>query len=238
MYPYDMFRNYARAASYERYQVKRVDGPSEEPVSLADVYAHLRIATKGTSPETSDEDAVLNAIIPAAREWCEHYLGAAIGEQTFELGLSYFPGQPPIAAKVYSGFIVPYPYANNGILLPFATNNVTVESVKYDVSASALDQTLASTAYYVDDFARPAMLYPVAGTMWPTAWPWKHAAVRVTYTAGYPVLSVPFSIRAAMLLMIGHLYLNREQTSEATLNEVPLAAQSLLERYRVRTSMA
>jgi len=44
---------------------------------------------------------------------------------------------------------------------------------------------------------------------------------------------IPASIRSAMLLLTGHLYENRENTSPLTINRVPFAAKDLLIQERV-----
>lgn len=41
------------------------------------------------------------------------------------------------------------------------------------------------------------------------------------------------SIRLALLLVVGHWYLNRESTSTLTIKEVPMSFNALLQPYRV-----
>jgi len=40
-------------------------------------------------------------------------------------------------------------------------------------------------------------------------------------------------IRAGILLILGHLYLNRETVTDVTVNEVPMGALHLLQPYRI-----
>lgn len=49
------------------------------------------------------------------------------------------------------------------------------------------------------------------------------------HVAGCKVSAVPDDIQAAMKLMIGHWYANREEVSEAALSETPMAAKYLLQ---------
>jgi hypothetical protein len=43
---------------------------------------------------------------------------------------------------------------------------------------------------------------------------------------------VPAAVKAAMLLVVGELYKNREQSVSTTINRVPLAAENLLGPFR------
>lgn len=56
-------------------------------------------------------------------------------------------------------------------------------------------------------------------------------SVIVTFTAGYDV--VPADLRHAVLMLVGHLYENREATASTKLERVPFAVESILSRYRV-----
>lgn len=46
-------------------------------------------------------------------------------------------------------------------------------------------------------------------------------------------LPVPHLIRAAVLMLVGHFYGNREATSPLTLHEVPLGVQRIIEQHRI-----
>jgi hypothetical protein len=62
-----------------------------------------------------------------------------------------------------------------------------------------------------------------------------------SYYGNSPDEPLPASIKAAILLMLGHLYENREATimpPSASMSELPLGVQSLLTPYQLRTSMA
>ena len=51
----------------------------------------------------------------------------------------------------------------------------------------------------------------------------------IAYTAGG---YVPFMVRQAMLLLIGHWYANREAVTTANTSEVDMAAQAMLRQYK------
>ena len=71
---------------------------------------------------------------------------------------------------------------------------------------------------------------------WAVAWPAITAAtnaVKIRYLAGYDIDSdggeaLPKMIRAAVLLVVGHLYANREASTEVALTHIPLGVESLL----------
>jgi hypothetical protein len=62
-----------------------------------------------------------------------------------------------------------------------------------------------------------------------------------SYFGNSPDEPLPASIKAAMLLMLGHLYENREATNMVSgtgVQELPIGVQALLIPYQLRTSMA
>ena len=71
-----------------------VEPPAKEPVTLEEVKAHLRI-NPGDSSEDQD---ILQPLIPAAREYCEQRTGRALAPQTLSFqagaGINYFPRTP------------------------------------------------------------------------------------------------------------------------------------------------
>lgn len=231
--------------AYDRYNFKVITPPTEEHVTLEEAQQHLRIIPFGSPPE-SDEDAWLTRNISVAREWCESFSLVALSIQTLELGVSRFPGTWPYFNG--PGYLPHVLLVDNGIILPMAASGsfIRVESVKYD-DASGTPQTLDPSAYYVDDYAKQAVLYPTASTSWPTAQDQKRAAVRVRYICGFDVqgqsptnnpIPLPFQFKAAMLLVLGHLHENRENSAEIDLKEIPLGAASLMARYSVDLGMA
>lgn len=54
--------------------------------------------------------------------------------------------------------------------------------------------------------------------------------IKIVFTAGYE--TIPQDLKQAALLIVGHLYRNREATSDIRQYELPLAVESILSRYR------
>ena len=52
----------------------------------------------------------------------------------------------------------------------------------------------------------------------------------ITYTAGYE--EVPYLVRQAMLLLIGHWYANREATAQSAPAEIGMAVRAMLNQYK------
>lgn len=231
----------AMPVRYDKYNVRLVTPPTGEQLTLAEVRDHLRLISY-SSPPFYEEDNLLNGFISVAREWCEWWTMRAIAPQTFELGLGGFPSASATSTTDSADALL-FTW-DDGILLPYGAPLISVEQVVYD-DGSGIETPMDSGGYYVDEFQQPARLYTSPSTSWPTAQASNRRAVRIRYTAGYdlpgtsPMVNVlPFSIKAAMLLVIGHLYENRENTSEVSVQEIPLGAASLLERYRLRMGMA
>jgi uncharacterized phiE125 gp8 family phage protein len=173
--------------------------PDSEPVTRNEAKAHCRI-------DLNDDDALVDGLIKAAREWCENRIGQQFMPATWRLKLDRFPSwtielpRPPLTA---------------------------VSSVVYLDTAGA-SQTLSSSLYRVDTDSMPGRLTPAYSQLWPVTYS-VTSAVTITYTAGYASASaVPQSIKQAILLLVGHWYENREATSDANLREIPQAVESLL----------
>ena len=160
--------------------------PDEEPISLVDARAHLRIADDVTS-----EDGLITDWIRAARREAERGSGRALVRQTWELRANYFPDSDEIE--------FPLP--------PL----LSVTSVKY-VDADGTLQTYSSASYTVDLSGVKGRIYLNYGYSWPSI-RIEPNAVRIIFVAGYgDAVDVPEDIRAWMFLRIGERYEHREGT--------------------------
>lgn len=139
------------------------------------------------------------------------WLGRAIGVQTLEARFDIFTGQV--------------------IALPFPPV-IELVSIQY-LGRDGVLRTADNADFELFD----GMLEP-AGSSW--AWEGgstRRNAVRVRYRAGYPALPPP--IRAAILLMVGDLYRNRETTPPENVRpgKIPMSTtvDNLLEPIRIYT---
>lgn len=180
--------------------------PTTEPLVLADVKAHLRV-------DSTADDTYITSLIAVARQYLDGYsgvLGRCLITQTWDLVLKGFPS---------SGLIdIPLP--------PLAS----VTSISY-IDSDGASQTLAATEYDVDVGGGAVRL------AYNKSWPATRSvfnAVTVKFVAGYGVASaVPEPLKQAMLLIIGHLYENRETVSTGkALSVLPFSVNTLIAPYK------
>lgn len=200
--------------------LKITQQPLEEPVSLADAYLDLRI--DATEPTGRPDDALIEAMISAARERCENFAGLSLAVKEYELALDAFP--------------------LDEIELPMAPV-IEIVSVKY-ADAGLSEQTVGAANYVLDSHQQPAWLLPAIGYTWPATADVVNA-VRIRYRAGYapegydPYQAgeperIPAVAKAAIRLMV-----QAQFHGEAGDNgKYWGAAQSLLRPLRVNLGMA
>lgn len=165
------------------YGVKRLTEPADEPVSLAEVKLSQRVSG-------NDDDAMLTAMIVAARQHCEARIRRSVAATNWRLTISAFPA--------YGGAInLPMP--------PTAS----VSSVKYRDDAGALI-TMAEDDYTVIDLGDMTLIEPASG-YWPTTKA-TAGAVLIEYVSGYT--TCPEAIRRWIILAAGDMYSNRERSSD------------------------
>jgi uncharacterized phiE125 gp8 family phage protein len=186
--------------------VRTVD-PSDTPVSLTEAKAHLRV-------DFDDDDDLITALIAAATDYVDGWsgvLGRALVTQTWRQDYNCFhpclrlPLAP--AASITS---VTYLDPNG--------DTQTVDEANYALWADGAGPLV----YFVTGFAVPAT--SIEGK-----------AVSVTYVAGYgDADAVPGPIKAALLLLIGQWYENREAAvvASGTAQALPFAVDALLAPYR------
>lgn len=187
-----------------------------ESLTLEEARLHLRLDAVGSPPTHPDDDLVL-ALNVAAREHAEYYTSQAFARQSYELALDEFP-----AGAIDLGV---WPV-------------LSVDSVAY-VDQAGATQTLDAANYALNNSRKPASLALAFGTAWP-ATRVQDAAIKITFTAGRTddlspnPQPTPKSAKQAMLLMLGHLYENREALGKKDYNvELPLGVMALLQQHRI-----
>lgn len=191
--------------------------PAFEPVTLAQVWLHLRLDAEG-SPLGTPFDAELTRYITAARQRVEQLTHTAMMEQTLRLSAAGFPA--------------------SGCGIALRPPVISVTSVQYLDADNAL-QTLAPSSWYVTDDVVPDLRLTTGAP--PPAVYARPDAVRVTYQAGYAgdgspstqaeaAANVPQDLISAVLLGIEMLHAN---TSPADREALDKAREAICSFYRV-----
>jgi uncharacterized phiE125 gp8 family phage protein len=196
-----------------------------EPLSLAEARLQCRVdpidnLTSDGSGTHPDDDLLL-ALITAARENCENFLGLSLVPKTLEIALDEFPGTDD---------------DDDFIELPMGP----VSAIVSVTAGTGSDSLMDPADYVLDTFSVPNRLVPA------TTWPSVTASVntvRIIYTVGYdgPTSSdgptLPKAIIQAMKLLVADWYKHREDTDVVEL-KIPNGVNSLLRSYRIRLGMA
>jgi uncharacterized phiE125 gp8 family phage protein len=207
----------------------KIIGPlGEEPVSVEEGRAHLEAQPYGDSDVDTTDDAMIAVWLQAAREHCEDFLGLSLSTRTMEIALDQFPTTRRCGHLARDDIAVELPGG----------------PVREIVSISwgdASDDELATADFVLDTYREPAAVLPVSAS-WPPV-PVATNAVKIRYLGGYGVDTdggepMPALFRAAMLLVLGHLFENRSENTETALASLPMGFEALLRRRRVLLGMA
>lgn len=212
--------------------------PATEPISLIAAKEHLRV-------DHDDDDALISALISAAREFAESICRRVFITQSWKLVLDAFPSPSSALSEAnYYGqnwSIAPGPILmakHDGVsgyeIIPGVPALQSVESIKY-IDTDGTQQTLDPSLYKVDTVSPMGRIAPAYGKNWPAARN-EINAVEVSFTSGYGDASaVPQGIKNWMLIRIATLYENREEVAILPRGKVePLPfVDRLLNGYRV-----
>ncbi len=178
----------------------------DEPISLCDAKTFLNISH-------AHDDVFIGILITAAREYIEardHILSP----QTWEMTLDRFPACRWEPVRLWKRPVV------------------SVESIDY-IDSDGNPQTWSPSEYQTALTSDPPRIVPVHGGNWPTV-RCQPEAVTIRFKAGYsnsPV-ETPSRLVAAMLLLIGHLYSNREAVvviQGVVSVELPIGLEALID---------
>lgn len=183
-----------------------VTPPAEEPVTLAEAKAHLRL-------EHDLDDSYVSTLITAARQYVEEYLWRAVLTQTWEL--------------VMDGF----PVGVDWIELPKGELQ-DVDSVDY-LDSEGVAQDWAD--YDIDFASIPGRIRLIFGGSWPSGVRSAWNSVVIRYVVGWEAPEdVPAPIKQAILLLVSQLYENRTpEVTGVTVSAIAFSAKALLAPYRI-----
>lgn len=201
------------------FRVREVDAVTiaDEPITLAQAWAHLRLDPDGSPPATPDDPWLTDIGIPAARAWAEDYCGITIASKLLELAGNQFP--------------------DGSLQLPLGPVRELV-SITY-LDADGVEQVLDLADVVVNPYAPVPTVTPA--TAWPEA-KQQDRSIIVLYRAGYssesPPLALRPNLRIGMLLLLGHMFEHREDVAPSNLAALPMGAKSFLDASRVRLGFA
>jgi len=178
-------------------------------VSVAEAKLHCRI-------DHATEDVLIARLLGVARKQCEQISQWAYTSRVMVSHVDCWPRG--------GCWELPYPPLQS------------VTSIVYTDEAG--DQSTWDAAnYVVDTYSTPGRILIKSGVSWPSETLQVGASIAITYVAGFGTEDdVPDTYKQAMLLLVGHLYENRESVvvqQGIGLVEVPQAVEWLLLTDRV-----
>jgi uncharacterized phiE125 gp8 family phage protein len=181
--------------------------PVELPLSLAEAKAHLRVLT-------SNQDGLITGLISAASAHLDGrsgILGRALVTQTWDVRFDRFSG--------CGAMELPMPPLQS------------VTHVKY-LDDAGVETTLDPSQYVVETGHMVGRIRPAYGLTWPFA-RCESGAVRIRFVADHgDAGAVPQPIKQAMLLLVGHWWINREAVGDAQ-GPHAFAVDALTMPYRI-----
>lgn len=180
---------------------KEITSPSVEPITLDQAKVFLKM------DDTDADDALISALVTAARQSVESYTNSALIIRTFQ--------------EKYPAF------APRGLALSVSPLQ-DVSAVQY-LTQGGSEETLSTSVYRVNTFTKPGSIYLRDGQTFPDTLS-EDNAVTVTYQAGYGDASgdIPGPIISAIYLTLGELY----QTRQNSVRQLPTLVENILAPYR------
>jgi uncharacterized phiE125 gp8 family phage protein len=180
-----------------------VTPPAVSPVTLDEAKRHCRVLH-------DDDNSYIEALIAAATNHFDGWdgvLGRCIVEQTWRQDFCRLDCLRLAIGPVLSISAVTF----------YDSNNVsqTLDESSYELRRDYLGNYVALAS----------------GQSWPTSYR-RDDSVSVSFVAGQPVEKVPASLKAAILLLIGHLYENREAAGPSDIAELPFSVSTLISKFR------
>lgn len=154
--------------------------PDFEPVLSSELFLPLMIDF------TPENESILSAYIPVAREWIEHEISSSIVQRTTTVYLDEFP------------------CGDIEIRLPPVQS---ITSITYLDGAGA-SQTLSSSLYRVDTTSKPGRIMPEYGELWPETYCVNKAVTIVAVTGPTSASLVPHAAKQAVRILVKSMFDN------------------------------
>jgi uncharacterized phiE125 gp8 family phage protein len=183
-----------------------LSGPALEPVSLADVKAHLRV-------DHDDDDGLLTAAIVSARVHVESATRRVLIEQAWRVYLDRWPSKRILRVPV----------------APL----IAVDAVRiYDAEGAPI--VVDADDYEVDTASAPGRLVLAATAPSPVGRAVNGIEIDVTAGYGATTLDVPSPLRHAVMMLVAHWYEHRGAVGhDLAALAAPLGFEALTAPYRI-----
>lgn len=196
--------------------LKLKTAPIDEPVTLDEVKTHCRL--DDVDLRSTLDDLTLGSLIKVARQYVEEMCGPLM-EQTWEQYEDAWP---------------------DGSRLAIGKPRVGVVSSVIYTDEDEVETTLSSSDYSVDtvnEYHPAVVLKP--DYSWPSVTLFNANPIKITFACGYgtSIEDVPEPLRHALLLLISHLYEERQPVlvspTSAQVLPIPMGFDALIANYRV-----
>ena len=184
--------------------------PTSEPIANSVMKNFLKV-------DTSADDDLIASMITTARQLVELRTRTQLLTATYKMNLDRFPIQ------------------TNWITLPISPL-ASVTHIKYYDSDNTL-QTWDASNYIVDSQSKPPRIRLSQSSTFPSTYTSPNA-VEIKYVAGYTSTSAvgyPTALNAAIYLIVGHLYENRQEVVSKIQYELPQGAQTIIDNFKILT---
>jgi uncharacterized phiE125 gp8 family phage protein len=207
----------------------RIVQPAVEPVTIAELKAHLAITDSG-------DDDILYDLLAEAREQIEQSSGLALISQQWRMTIDQWPAG---SSQWWDGVREGHPsmlYGPRGaawVKLPvyplISVDSVTV----FDEDSNSAAVTIANT-FDIDTQQMPGRMGLKFGATWPIALRPTNA-IQIVYTSGYgsTPASVPRTLRRAVRSLAAYLYAHRGDGCDPVEAMQKSGAQSAVGEYKV-----
>lgn len=179
---------------------------ASEPITLTEAKNFLRV-------DGTDDDALITALISAARSMCEEYTRRILVTTTID---EYFDQFPRNHWNGHSNIL----YLSRGPV-------TSISNVSY-VNEIGSTQTIDSSLYVTDLISEPARIQSTSG--WTTGAGVINQLI-VRYVVGTDVAAIPKPLIQGMMLVIADLYDGRSDN----VKRLPTASEYLWNPYRIFT---
>jgi len=209
------------------YRLVETTPPSLEPLTLDEVKTFLRV-------DLTTDDALITALITAARMFCEANTGRSLITRSYSLFMDRWPEarrshrfMPGAEDRPYR---LPIAFVTGAVELPYPPLLSVVQINVYaaDNSVTVYD----SGSYFVDTAGVPGRVVLTQGAVPPL--PGRIAnGIEIQFTAGYGAAedNVPALLRQGMLQVIAHLYEHRGDSPDQAL--LASGAAAIFQPYRL-----